>query len=206
MPEDFIVGTVDDDQFVPGLELTFEPTWRPTDPRLPEGLRTRPGTWGWVRPGDVGVVMTAIDEIWLASIRADLPPADYRRRESWAMAEDPRSFTARVSAIRMGSPLQVILDLPAPLYVSTFAAFAYGLGHVLGIPYRAAAAFHNARKSYFEARHESAKAKDAWLEYKAEQVQSETQFRLRSVEVVVPPHADVSTPIEPPANPEGDST
>lgn len=186
MSADFIVGTVDDEQWVPGLRLTFEPEWWPTDPKLPPQFRLRPGTWSFVRPGDVGVVMTAIEEIYLASIRADLPPADYRERTSWAMEANPRSLTLRVDSLRMGSPLQVLLDLPATFYVPTFAAFAYGLGHVLGVPYRAAAAFERARESYFEARHASAKAKDAWLDYKAEQVAKQTSFRLRAVDVALP--------------------
>lgn len=184
--EDFIVGTVDDDQWMPGLLLTFEPEWFPTDSKLPPQFQHRLGSWGYVRPGDVGVVMTAIEEVYLASIRADLPPRDYRENTSWAMEADPRSATLRVDTIRMGSPLQVLLDMPSTLYVPTFAAFAYGIAHVLGVPYRAAASFERARESYFEARHASARAKDQWLDYKAERVEKQTQLRLRAVDIALP--------------------
>jgi hypothetical protein len=145
--------------------------------------------------------MTAIEEVYLASIRADLPPADYRQRPAWAAEADARSCTLRVETVRMSSPLQVLLDLPAPKYVSTFAAFAYGLGHVLGVPYRAAAAFERARASYFEARHKSAEAKDAWLDYKAERVARETKLRLRAVDISVPQSLrdhEETRPIQPP--------
>lgn len=201
MPEDFIVGTVDDDQWVPGLRLTFEPEWFPTDRELPPQLQHGPGTWGYVRPGDVGVVLTAIEEIYLASIRADLPPPNYREHTSWAMEANPRSLTLSVDSIRMGSPLQVLLDLPSTFYVPTFAAFAYGIGHVLGVPYRAAAAFERARLSYYEARHASAEAKDEWLDYKAERVEKDTQLRLRAVDIAMPGEGregDEPLPIEPP--------
>ena len=136
-----------------GTALTFEPERIPTDPNLPEQFKKKPGLWREVRPGDVGIVLTAIEEIYLASIRADLPPEDYRQRPDWAMDEDsdPCSLTMRVGSIRMGSPLQILLDLPATFYVPTFAAFCYAIGHVLGIPHRAAAQFHRARESYFEA-------------------------------------------------------
>jgi hypothetical protein len=199
VPEEFIVGTVDDDRWVPGLLLTFEPEWFPTDSTLPEPFRRRPGIWREVRPGDVGVVMTALEEIYLASIRADLPPEDYRDRPGWAMepASNPRSLTMSVDRIDMHSPLQVLLDLPATVYIPTFAAFCYGLAHVLGVPYRAAAHFERARESYYEARHDSAKAKDKWLDYKAEQVERATHLRLRAVDIEVPGQGEDTLPIQP---------
>jgi hypothetical protein len=60
---DFIVGRVDDEARPFGLRLIFEPEWHAPDRRLPEALRGSPGHWGWVRPVEVGVVMTAIEEI-----------------------------------------------------------------------------------------------------------------------------------------------
>jgi hypothetical protein len=205
MPEEFIVGTVDDDQWIPGLLLTFEPRWWPTDPTLPKGLRTRPGTWGRVRPPDVGVIMTAIEEIHLASIRADLPPPDYRENVEWAMGIEARSSTLSVDRIRMGSPLQVLLELPPPVYVSTFSAFAFSLSYVLGVPYRAAASFERARKSYYEARHESAVANDEWLEYKKERIARQTQLRLRAVDIETPDRRrEDPLPLSPPESSEAD--
>lgn len=100
MPEDFIVGGVDDDQWGPGLRLIFEPEWITPDRRLPETLRRGNGSWGWVRAGEVGIVLTAIEEIYMASIRADLPPPDYDTRPGWAMEADSRSLTMRVDRIR----------------------------------------------------------------------------------------------------------
>jgi hypothetical protein len=149
------------------------------------------------------VVMTALEEVYLASIRADLPPPDYRQRPGWALepSSDPRSLTMSVNRINMGSPLQVLLDLPATFYVATFAAFCYGVGLVLGEPYRAAAHFERARQTYYEARHASAKAKDQWLEYKAEQVERATHLRLRAVDVEVPLRRDDALPIQPEQQP-----
>jgi len=198
MTEEFIVGTVNDDDWVPGLLLTFEPEWWATDPGLPQPLRTRPGRWAYVRPVEVGVVMTTIEEIFLASIRADLPPPEWRSHPEWAAEANPRSLTMHVDTLRMGSPLQVLLDTPTPFYVPAFAFFTYGLARVLGAPYRAAASFERARQSYYEARHESAKAKDAWLEHKAGRVQRDTTLRLRAVDVELPRGDHSQLPMEAP--------
>jgi hypothetical protein len=200
--EDFIVGEAMD-EFVPGLLLTFEGGWYTPDPRLPEALRRiSTGHWEPVRAVEVGVVLTAIEEIYLASIRGDLPPKDYRRKQDWAAEADARSLTLRVHSLRMGSPLHVLLDLPATIYVSTFGAFSFGLAHVLGVPYRAAAVFERARERYYEQRLATAEAKDAWLDYKAKRVARQTTLRLRAVEVALPRRErdEEERPIEPPGD------
>lgn len=168
--ENFIVGEAMD-EFVPGLLLTFEGEWYAPDPHLPEGLRRiSTGHWEPVRAIEVGVVLTAIEEIYLASIRGDLPPRTIDRNRDWASEADARSLTLRVHSLRMGLPLHVLLDLPATIYVSTFGAFAFGLAHVLGVPYRAAAVFERAHERYFEQRPATTEAKNAWLDYKAKRV------------------------------------
>jgi hypothetical protein len=198
MEEDFIVGE-GLDEYLGGLQLTFEGEWYTPDPRLPKGLREiSSGHWVPVRPIEVAVVLSTVEEIYFASIRGDLPPPDYRDRPHWAVEADARSLTMRLHSLRMGSPLHVILDMPATIYVSTFAAFAYGLGHIFGVPYRAAAAFERARESYFEQRHATARAKDEWLDYKAQQVERRTSLRLKAVDIVTRVPNDEERPIQPP--------
>ena len=197
MDEDFIVGPALD-ELIPGLHLVFEGEWYTPDPKLPESLRQSPGYWEPVRPIEVGVILFALEEIYLASIRGDLPPPDYRERPDWAAEANARSFTLRLASARMGSPLHLVLDLPAVLYVPTFTAFAYGLAHVLGVPYRAAAAFERARQMYFQQRLDTAAAKQQWLDYKAEQVARQTRLRLRAVDVEWPRFDEEELPITPP--------
>jgi hypothetical protein len=165
---------------------------------VPESLRRSPGYWQPVRPVEVGVISSTVEEIYLASIRGDLPPADYRERPDWAVEANARSFTLRLASVRMGSPLHLVIDLPSLLYVPTFTAFAYGLAHVLGTPYRAAAAFERARQMYFQQRLATAAAKDEWLDYKAEKVAQQTQLRLRAVDVEWPRIEEEELPITPP--------
>lgn len=197
---DFIIGE-GLERHVPGFELVFEPEWHTSNPRLSEELRRGEGHWDYVRPVEAGAVLWAIEEIYLASILNDLPPEDYRERPEWAAEADPRSLTLRLHSLRMGSPLHVIVDIPSAIYVPTFAAFCYGLAHVFGVPYRAATAFESARQSYFAQRVATARAKDEWLDYKAERVEQQTRLRLKAVDVVVPMHNtdEQERPMEPPA-------
>jgi hypothetical protein len=199
MPEeDWIIGE-GLDEFVPSLDLVFEGPWYEPDDGLPPGLRGS-SFWESIRPIEVAVVIQAVEEIYLASIRGDLPPADYREQPDWAARANPRSLTMVIQEIRLGSPLHLVLDLPATIYIPTFSAFAYGLAHVLGVPYRAGAMFHRARESYFTARVASAEAKDEWLDYKAAQVERESRLRLKAVDYASPPKRSDERPIEPPSD------
>jgi hypothetical protein len=49
-----------------------------------------------------------------------------------------------------------------------FGAFAYGLAHVFGVPFRAASSFYGARESYYESRLAADEAKQRRLDWKAE--------------------------------------
>lgn len=98
------------------------------------------------------MVISGIEEIYIAAIREDLPPARYWQPLDWAARAETRSLTPRLRSLELGSPLHVVLELPAPVYVSALAFFAYGLARVFGAPYRAAAIFERAREKYFDQR------------------------------------------------------
>ena len=205
MAEDFVVGPVYD--YVGPLRLVFEGQWRTPDRNLPEELRRiQEGHWAPIRPVEAAAVITAIEEIYLAGIRHDLPPRRYQKRLDWAVNAHARSLTLRVKAIRLGSPLHIVLDIPPPAYVPAFAFFAYGLAKVFGMPYRAAAIFERAREDYFNQRLDTAEAKDRWLDYKANRAARESQFRLRAVDAE--PLGDSKTvekPIQSEEDPDNDS-
>jgi hypothetical protein len=112
----------------------------------------------------------------------DFPPPGPEDGElEWIARHQHFSRQMSLRAARLESPLQLLLEFPPVVYVMGFSGFAYGVAHVLGVPYKAAARFHQARAEYFESRVEAADAKDAWLERKAERAKR-SPFRLQKVE------------------------
>jgi hypothetical protein len=102
----------------------------------------------------------------------------------------------------MESDLQLVVDLPWPVYIGGFTAFAYGLAHVFGGPYKAFARFHKARKEYWDSRREDEEAKQRYFDFKEEQTARRLPFQLREVhEAHKLPPPGTSMELPPPGDP-----
>src|SRR4051794_6203592 len=119
----------------PGLLLVFEGEKWDQSRTPPELQRDDPGDVP-VRPIAVAGVIAAVEELYIVSFAKDAPPESFEERPDWPWEYDLRSLHARLSAVRMESDLHLLLDLPWPVYVGGYTAFAYGLAHVFGVPYK----------------------------------------------------------------------
>jgi hypothetical protein len=155
-----------------------------------------PGAGEAIRPVEVAVVLSSLEEIFLVTLLRDAPPPDHRRRE-WVWDYDAQSMHIGLVGLQLAPPLEVLLALPWHVYTVPFSAFAYGLAHVFGAPSRSAPVFDRAREDFWSSRlaGESPKAEwmewQAWLEYKHEEV-ARVPFRLSEVDVALklPPEPD----------------
>jgi hypothetical protein len=165
----------------PRLLLEFErPYWVYT----PSPRPTRA-----IRPVDVAAVLTTLEAIYLVTALAIPPPEAEQGELEWVREQKDR---LRVKALRMESPLQILLEVPWPIHAAAFGSLAYGVSYVLGVPYRASARFHRAREEYFESRTAASGAKERWLDRKAETAKRSLHFKLSRVAEVsqLPPHDD----------------
>jgi len=157
----------------PGLLLEF------TEP----GYEDMPPQLRYPVPADVAAVLTTVEAIYNVTVLNFPTPTPGEDGElEWLRRYSARSRRLGVRAIRMESPLQILLELPWPVYATGFAGLAYGISHVLGVPYRAAARFYGARDEYWTMRLQEAKSKEEWLDWKAQQAERQIPFRLMRVE------------------------
>lgn len=163
-------GTIDQP---PGLLLELEAT----------NLEDLPPPLRFVRPVDVASVLTTIEAIYIVTVLNAPPPRlDEKAELEWVRQQVARSRRLGMRAVRMESPLQVLLELPWPVYAAGFSGFMYGIAHVLGVPYRAATRFYDARDEYWTSRLREARSKEEWLDWKADRAEREIPFRLTSVQ------------------------
>jgi hypothetical protein len=166
----------------PGLLLVFEsPSVHSDAPNLPPRVLRRVDRP--LRPIEVSAVLTGVEEIYLVSLMRDTPPPDAWRGSDWLWETHGRSLQVRLKAVRLESPLHVLLDLPWPVYATAFSGFAFGLAHVFGAPLRAAAAFERARADFWETRLAADKRKQEWLEWKRAEAEKRVPFKLREVQI-----------------------
>lgn len=186
----------------PGLLLVFGcEKWDQS--RTPKKLRKEDPGDVPVRPLAVAGVISVVEELYVVSFAKDAPPPSYAKRPDWAWEYDLGSLQARLSAVRMESDLHLLLDLPWPVYVGGFTAFTYGLAHVFGVPYKAVARFHKARKEYWESRREDEEARQQYFDFKKEQAAKRLPFELREVhETPKLPPPGTSMELPPPDDPE----
>ena len=82
----------------------------------------------------------------MISLVDEPPPLESAETDAWIWGFDGLSLNLRLAAIRYQSPLHVLLELPWPVHLTAFSTFAYGVSHIFGVPYKAAARFHRARR------------------------------------------------------------
>jgi hypothetical protein len=131
------------------------------------------------QPAIVAALFFDIEELyWLAApehVYRDTPE-DLLRDEEWA---------PRVTAVHFGSPLQILLEIPAYAWAGAATGFVAALSMIFGAPYKAAAKFHDARGDYWRSRLAADAAKQAWIAARQE-VHGEDGFRLVNVELPRP--------------------
>ena len=143
-----------------------------------------------LRPVQVAAVLSSLEEIFLVTLLRDAPPPDYRNRE-WVWDYEAEGLNVRLAGVVLEPRLEVVLTLPWYVYTVPFAAFAYGLAHVFGVPIRAAELFERARQDFWASRLAGSEPRaewmewQAWLEYKHEQMQRVVPYRLREVDVAL---------------------
>ena len=101
-----------------------------------------------IRPIEVAAVLTALEEIFLATLLRDAPPRDHRGRD-WAWDYDAQSVHIQLAGVELGREprgrLRVLVAIPWHVYTVPFSAFAYGIAHVFGAPAQEESLFERAR-------------------------------------------------------------
>jgi hypothetical protein len=143
---------------------------------------------------EAATVLSSVEEIYLASLDRGWPPPDFREQPMWASEVKVFSMQLWLRAARLESPFHVLLELPWPAYGASFAGFALGLAHVFGVPLKGPAKFEQAREDFWKHRLEADKAKQEWLDWKREQVERHTPFRLKEMReaTALPPPDDAA--------------
>jgi hypothetical protein len=142
-----------------------------------------------IRPVEVSAILTALEEIFLATLLRDAPPPDHRGRD-WAWDYDVQSLHIQLTGIDLAQRLSVQLAIPWHVYTVPFSAFAYALAHVFGAPTQEGTLFQRAREDFWSTRLAGEQPRtewlewQAWLELKHEQVAG-VPFRLSEIELLL---------------------